>query len=94
MSMIAKEVQRPETRNRIAQFCDGLDERISSVSETPSGDFAWPGRELDTEVGLEYNRARCFDPATDRWLTEDSLAHDPSDGDRYPHPKPPSERAE
>jgi RHS repeat-associated protein len=35
--------------------------------------FRYTGREFDTETNLSYNRARYYDPATGRFLNEDSI---------------------
>jgi RHS repeat-associated protein len=31
------------------------------------------GREADSETGLQYNRARYYDPKVGRWLSQDPL---------------------
>ncbi|MFO0852428.1 MAG: RHS repeat-associated core domain-containing protein [Gemmataceae bacterium] len=33
--------------------------------------YAWTGREWDSTLGLQYNRARVYDPGAGRWLSED-----------------------
>jgi RHS repeat-associated protein len=58
------------------------------VSETNAsvGDrYKYTGREYDTLVGLQYNRARWYDPATGRWISEDptGFAAGDSNLDRY-----------
>jgi RHS repeat-associated protein len=35
--------------------------------------FQYDGHDLDPEVGLQYNRARHFDPTIGRWLNEDPI---------------------
>jgi RHS repeat-associated protein len=35
--------------------------------------FAFTGRELDPETGLQYHRARYYDPATGRWISHDLI---------------------
>jgi RHS repeat-associated protein len=35
--------------------------------------FAYTGRERDEETGLQFHRARYYDPATARWLSEDPI---------------------
>src|SRR5438445_3738044 len=37
------------------------------------GRYFWVGREFDSETGLEYNRARYYDPTTGRWISQDPL---------------------
>lgn len=45
------------------------------VSETGSLDqpYGFTGRERDTETGLNYHRARYYDPEVGRWLSRDAL---------------------
>ncbi len=50
---------------------------------TKRGDYAWTGREYDVETGLQYNRARWYDPTTGRWLTQDPLGFDAGDTNLY-----------
>jgi RHS repeat-associated protein len=35
--------------------------------------FAFTGRERDEESGLQFNRARCYDPGVGRWISEDPI---------------------
>jgi RHS repeat-associated protein len=35
--------------------------------------FAFTGRERDEETGLQFNRARYYDPAVGRWISEDPI---------------------
>jgi RHS repeat-associated protein len=57
-----------------------------NATETNSsfGDrYKFTGRELDSETGLQYNRARYYDPATGRWTSEDSLEFGAGDPNFY-----------
>src|SRR5262245_34362192 len=58
------------------------------------GHNAWTGREIDVETGLQYNRARYYDGATGRWISQDPLGFDAGDGNlyRYVHNHPTSNR--
>jgi RHS repeat-associated protein len=48
---------------------------VLSESNTTAGDrFKFTGRELDSETGLQYNRARYYDAVHGRWTTQDPLA--------------------
>ena len=38
------------------------------------------GREADSETGLQYNRARYYDPKVGRWLSQDPLGFAAGDG--------------
>ena len=44
-----------------------------STTEQVSQPFRFAGRELDTETGLYYNRARYYDPALARFISEDPI---------------------
>ncbi|MCI0456868.1 MAG: hypothetical protein L0Z62_07815 [Gemmataceae bacterium] len=50
---------------------DGFGNVVSETDSSWGGRYKWTGRELDSEIGLQYNRARYFDPDTGRWTTED-----------------------
>ncbi len=45
--------------------------------------YGWTGREFDTDTGLQYNRARWYDPATGRWQTQDPLGFGAGDSNLY-----------
>jgi RHS repeat-associated protein len=60
------------------------------VSETASayrGNYAWTGREFDGTTGLQYNRARYYDPATGRWQSQDLLGFGAGDCNLYRYAK-------
>jgi RHS repeat-associated protein len=50
---------------------------------TYRGRYAWTGRELDVETGLQYNRARYYDSTTGRWISQDPLGFDAGDSNLY-----------
>jgi RHS repeat-associated protein len=52
----------------------------------PADRYHYTGRELLAEEGLQYNRARCFDPSVGRWMSEDPLGYDNSEGELFPYP--------
>jgi RHS repeat-associated protein len=54
---------------------------VTSVA-TPSM-YAWTGRELDAETGLQYNRARYYDATTGRWISLDPMGFDAGDSNLY-----------
>jgi RHS repeat-associated protein len=59
---------------------------IDLASETNAafrGRYAWTGREIDVETGLQYNRARYYDPAIGRWISQDPLGFDAGDSNLY-----------
>src|ERR1019366_3426819 len=45
--------------------------------------YGWTGREVDVETGLQYNRARYYDAATGRWISQDPLGFDAGDSNLY-----------
>ncbi|MGF1580034.1 MAG: RHS repeat-associated core domain-containing protein [Gemmataceae bacterium] len=57
---------------------------ITSESNASFGDrYKWTGREYDTETGLQYNRARYYDPAIGRWIHRDPIGFDAGDSNLY-----------
>jgi RHS repeat-associated protein len=48
--------------------------RVTAETNPSAGDrFKFTGRELDTETGLQYHRARYYDAALGRWTQEDPI---------------------
>ncbi len=45
--------------------------------------YLYTGRELDTATGLQYNRARWYDPAVGRWLSKDPIGFAAGDANLY-----------
>jgi RHS repeat-associated protein len=62
---------------------DAFGNIISESSSTYRGSYAWTGRELDVETDLQYNRARWYDPATSRWMSQDPLGFNAGDSNLY-----------
>jgi RHS repeat-associated protein len=58
---------------------------IVPESETGTGGdrFKFTGREWDSEIGLQYNRARYYDPATGRWMSQEPLGFAAGDSNLY-----------
>jgi RHS repeat-associated protein len=52
----------------------------------PADRYRYSGRELPAEEALQYNRARCFDPSVGRWISEDPLGYDNSEGNLFRYP--------
>ncbi|MFO0011411.1 MAG: RHS repeat-associated core domain-containing protein, partial [Planctomycetota bacterium] len=44
---------------------------------------AYTGREFDRDVGLQYNRARWYDPTTGRWISQDPIGFAGGDANLY-----------
>lgn len=40
---------------------------------TAANRYAYDGRDFDPEVGLQYNRARHYDPEMGRWINLDPI---------------------
>jgi RHS repeat-associated protein len=56
------------------------------LTETNSGNgdrFKFTAREWNSEIGLQFNRARYYDPKAGRWITEDPLRFDAGDPNLY-----------
>ena len=62
---------------------DGYGNISSETASAYRGRYAWTGRELDVETGLQYNRARYYDGATGRWTSQDPLGFDAGDSNLY-----------
>jgi RHS repeat-associated protein len=46
--------------------------RSSQTGSSSTNSYQWTGREVDG-TGLQYNRARYYDPNTQRWISEDPI---------------------
>src|SRR5262245_23906673 len=61
---------------------------ITSESDSNfRGRYAWAGREINTEIELQYNRARYYDAGTGRWISQDPLGIDAGDSNLYRYVK-------
>ena len=57
---------------------------VLSETDPAAGDrFKYTGREYDAELGIYYYRARYYDPATGRFLSEDPLGFRAGDANFY-----------
>ncbi len=61
---------------------DSFGNRISE-SSTVDFLFGYTGRDWDEDVGLQYNRARWYDPAVGRWMSEDPIGFRAGDANLY-----------
>jgi RHS repeat-associated protein len=64
-------------------FYDGFGKTLSQSNSTYTGRYTFTGREYDTQTGLQYNRARWYDPGSGRWITQDPLGFDAGDSNLY-----------
>jgi RHS repeat-associated protein len=55
----------------------------AETNSTYRGRYAWTGREIEAEVGLQYNRARYYDPTIARWTSKDPMGFDAGDSNLY-----------
>ena len=57
---------------------------VTSESTPSAGDrYKFDGREFDSADGLEYNRARYYDPTTGRWISQDPIGFDGGQSNLY-----------
>jgi RHS repeat-associated protein len=58
--------------------------KVTNETSPTNGDrFKFTGRELDAETGFYYFRARYYDPATGRFVTQDPIGFDAGDANLY-----------
>jgi RHS repeat-associated protein len=56
---------------------------LSQTDSSASDRYMWTGQQYDSVTGLQYNRARYYDPATGRWTTEDPIGFAGKDTNLY-----------
>ncbi len=72
------------TGNVIDQiYYDGYGNILKETDSSASDRYLWTGREFDRVTGLQYNRARYYDPTTGRWTTEDPIGFASGDTNLY-----------
>ena len=62
---------------------DGFGNITSESEDNLGGRYKWTAREYDAETELQYNRARFYDAATGRWISQDPLGFDAGDSNLY-----------
>jgi RHS repeat-associated protein len=45
--------------------------------------YGWTGREFDSTTGLQFNRARYYNPATGQWTSQDPIGFEAGDSNLY-----------
>ena len=91
-----RDVVDSEQRRREHKVYDTFGRTLSETdfdmygTELPAGDpaevdtlFGYTGREWDDDIGLQYNRARWYDPAQGRWLSQDPIGFNAGDANLY-----------
>jgi RHS repeat-associated protein len=69
---------------------DGFGNMTNQTASSWTGRYGWTGREVDSTTGLQYNRARYYNPATGQWTSEDPARFTAGDCNlyRYVHDSP------
>ena len=62
---------------------DGFGNLLNETNPANGDRFKFTGREYDATTGLQYNRARYYDPSTGRWISQDPLGLDSGDTNLY-----------
>jgi RHS repeat-associated protein len=62
---------------------DGYGNVVTETNAAFGDRYKFTSRELDAETGLQYNRARYYDPRTGRWISQDPLSFDGGDSNLY-----------
>jgi RHS repeat-associated protein len=62
---------------------DGFGNIVVDTAPAVGDRYGFTGREFDSNTGLQYNRARYYDPATGRWISEDPLRFAAGDANLY-----------
>ena len=58
---------------------DGFGNIVSETSPGNGDKLGFTGRVYVSEIGLDYNRARYYDPVVGRWTSQDPLGFDAGD---------------
>jgi RHS repeat-associated protein len=66
---------------------DGYGNITSELNATNRGWYTWTGRMYDAVTGLQYNRARWYDPAAGRWTSQDPSGFAAGDSNLYRYVK-------
>lgn len=62
---------------------DGFGNVVAETAPGFGGSYGWTGRVYEREVGLQYNRARFYDPGTGSWMSEDPKGFDAGDSNLH-----------
>jgi RHS repeat-associated protein len=56
---------------------------LTETNSTNGDRFKYTAREWDSEIGLQYNRARYYDPKAGRWISQDPIRFRARDSNLY-----------
>jgi RHS repeat-associated protein len=62
---------------------DGYGAFTGETAPSVGDRYKYAGREYDAETGLQYNRARYWDPTRDRWTSQDPIGFASGDNNLY-----------
>jgi len=62
---------------------DSFGNRISETNAAVDTLFGYTGREWDSDIDLQHNRARWYDPATGNWISKDPIGFAAGDANLY-----------
>ena len=66
---------------------DGFGNVLSETNPSFGDRYKFTAREFDSATGLQYNRARYYDPTIGRWTSQDPLGFDGGDANLYRYVK-------
>jgi len=87
--------QQGSVRDIARRGADGLATTVDHIMYGPFGEkvaetdtaiahlYGYTGREYDPETGLQYNRARYYDPKQGRFISQDPMSFDAGDANLY-----------
>jgi RHS repeat-associated protein len=62
---------------------DGFGNILTETNSAFGDVYKYTGREFDSETGLQYNRARYYDPRVGRWTSQDPIRFSAGDSNLY-----------
>ena len=66
---------------------DGYGNVLTETNASFGDRYKFTAREFDSATGLQYNRARYYDPTIGRWTSQDPLGFDGGDANLYRYVK-------
>ena len=59
------------------------DNQFNDEAQIDADRFLYHSHELDVEAGLQYNRARHYDPTVGRWINQEPVGYEAGDVNLY-----------